>query len=158
MNQSAEVSRPKIRYKTYNYQTELTWVGHRAGLIRSEGKPEFRVASPPEFKGETGVWTPEDLFVASVESCTMTTFAAFAQRKNLPVISYRSHAEGFLENIDGKYKFTKIVLKPTIVIQDSSALEQTQQTLHEAHESCFIANSIFAEVVLEPKILFPAEG
>ncbi|MBI3191832.1 MAG: OsmC family protein, partial [Pedosphaera parvula] len=55
---------------------------------------EFRVASPPEFKGEAGVWTPEDLFVAAVNVCTMTTFAAFAQRLNLPVLSYRCEAEG----------------------------------------------------------------
>jgi peroxiredoxin-like protein len=147
-------AQPRIKFKTYNYQTEITWVGSRAGMIRSEGKPEFRVASPPEFKGEAGVWTPEDLFVAAIESCTMTTFAAFAQKKELPVISYMSHAEGFMENVDGKYKFTKIILKPTIVILDQSSLQLTEQTLNEAHHNCFIANSIQAEVILEPKILF----
>jgi len=39
-----------------------------AATFSSSGKPSFRVASPPEFRGEEHVWTPEDLFVAHVES------------------------------------------------------------------------------------------
>jgi organic hydroperoxide reductase OsmC/OhrA len=145
------VAEPKKTYKTFHYQTELKWVGHRAGMIGSYGKPEFRVASPPEFQGEAGVWTPEDLFVASVEACTMTTFIAFAERKKLPIVSYASYAEGVLENIRGNYQFTKIILKPTIVIAKDEDRESAETTLHQAHSACFIANSVLSEVFLEPK-------
>ena len=146
------------KFKSFHYQTELEWAGDRAAMIRSEGKPAFRVASPPEFKGETGVWTPEDLFVASVETCTMTTFVAFAERKNLAIVSYSSHAEGLMENVEGNYQFTKILLRPTIVISDESAMDIVCKTLEESHRKCFIANSIRAEVVLEPKIILATTG
>ena len=144
--------RPKIKYKTFTYNTYLKWLGDRAGNLYSKEKPEFRVASPPEFKGEAGVWTPEDLFVASVDICTMTTFMAFAQHKNLPIVSYNTHVEGILEFIDGKYQFTKIYLWPTILVQTNDAIEQTKQTITDAHKSCLISNSIKADVIIQPNI------
>ncbi len=145
-------AQPKIKYKTFTYHTNLTWLEKKSGTLSAEGKPSFRVASPPEFKGEAGVWTPEDLFVASVDICTMATFMAFAQRLQLPVVSYKSNAEGLLEFIDGGYRFTKIVLKPEIIVRAEEAVEETLRTLDNAHEGCLIANSINAEVVVEPVI------
>src|SRR5512145_95141 len=138
---------PKVKYKSFTYHTALQWADHRAGWLRAEGKPGFRVASPPEFKGEAGVWTPEDLFVAAVEACTMTTFIAFAQKLNLPVVSYESHAEGVLEFVEGGYRFTKVTLRPTIVVAEAGAIPQTEKTLHEAHHACLVAKSIRSEVL-----------
>ncbi len=144
----------KPKYKSFHYSTNLRWVGDRAGMMNAEGKPEFRVASPPEFKGEEGVWTPEDLFVAAVETCTMTTFLAFAYRKKLPLKSYESKAEGKLEFVDGGYRFTRVILKPVIVVSSADAIDEAQKIIHTAHEKCLIANSIRAEVEIEPEILY----
>jgi organic hydroperoxide reductase OsmC/OhrA len=154
MNEKTCVSEIKTKFKSFNYQTELLWIGHRAAMIHSEGKPPFRVASPPEFKGEAGVWTPEDLFVASVETCTMTTFLAFAEKKNLPIISYTSYAEGLMENVDGNYQFTRIILRPKIEISSDTSEELVRTTLEDSHKKCFIANSIRADVILEPEIIY----
>ena len=144
---------PKIKHRTFRYHTQLDWAGGRAGNLSGNEKPSFRVASPPEFKGEAGVWTPEDLFIASVEICTMTTFLAFAQRLGLPLASYTSNAEGTLEFVDGGYEFTKIVVRPTVVISSHDLTPQVEQALHDAHKSCLIANSMKAEVVIEPSII-----
>ncbi len=152
MNSGTAPSQPNVRYKTFRYRTGLRWLGNKSGELSSDGKPSFRVASPPEFKGEANVWTPEDLFVAAVDICTMTTFLAFAQRLQLPIVSYTSKAEGVLEFVDGGYRFTNVVLHPTIIVASESATEQVRQTLHDAHESCLIANSIRAEVIVEPFI------
>ncbi|NUO79883.1 OsmC family protein [candidate division KSB1 bacterium] len=152
MEATTVTATPKVKHKTFTYHTELMWLDNRAGMLRAEGKPAFRVASPPEFKGEAGVWTPEDLFVAAVETCTMTTFIAFAQRLNLPVVSYHSRAEGVLEFVEGNYRFTKVILRPTVVVANAEFIEQTTKTLHDAHKSCLVANSIRAEVVLEPRL------
>jgi len=143
---------PKVKHKSFNYHTGLKWAGNRAGMLSSPGKAEFRVASPPEFKGEEGVWTPEDLFVAAVEACTMTTFIAFALRLNLPVVSYSSSAEGLLEFAEGKYQFTKVVIRPVIVIEKAEALPQVEQAIHDAHHKCLITNSIRSQVMVEPTI------
>lgn len=140
---------PKAKYKTFTYHTQLHWVENRAGEMNSEGKPGFRVASPPEFKGEAGVWTPEDLFVAAVEACTMTTFLAFSSRQQIPLISYESSAEGFLEFTDGGYRFTKVVVRPRVTVGNEAALALAKKTMDDAHHNCLIANSIKSEVVIE---------
>ena len=141
-----------VRHKIFTYTTNLKWIGDRSAALQSEGKPDIRVASPPEFKGEKGVWTPEDLFVAAVEICLLTTFSALMQKKSLAFKSYTSTAEGTLEFKDGKFQFTKITVKPHIIIDDRDVLKQMELTLLEAHQSCLIANSILAEVKIDPTI------
>jgi peroxiredoxin-like protein len=142
----------KSKRKTFMYQTGLRRNGNRAGELSSTGKPSFRVASPPEFKGEAGVWTPEDLFVAAVETCTMTTFLSFAQRKDLALISYESSAEGKLEFTSGVYEFTEIIVRPRVKVATHDAIDQAHQVLEESHHHCLIANSIKGRVILEPVV------
>jgi len=145
-------SQAKIKHKSFGFSTQVVWIEDKAGSLHSEGKPTLRVASPPEFKGEAGVWTPEDLFVAAVEACTMTTFLAFASRLKIPMVSYGSRSEGTLEFVDGGYSFTKIVVRPKIVVSSSDAVELTKKTLEDAHHSCLISNSISSEVTVVPEI------
>jgi len=143
---------PKMKYKSFTYRTGLQWLGGRAGTLRSEGKPAFRVASPPEFKGEAGVWTPEDLFVASVNVCIMSTFVAFAERQKLPVVAYSCDAEGLIEFVDTAYRFTRLTLHPRIIVRIAEAVAQAEKTIRDAHNHCIVSNSIVSEVALEPQI------
>lgn len=143
---------PRVRHKTFHYKTSVFWLGNRAGLNRAEGKEAFRVASPPEFIGEPGVWTPEDLFVAAVNTCTMTTFAAFSQKKEVPIVVYESSAEGTLEFSEGSYRFTKVVVRPRIVAASPATREIIETILHDAHKGCLISNSINAHVEIEAEI------
>ena len=147
------IDQPRVRFKTFTYKTNLKWEGGKSGALASEGKPEIRVASPPEFKGEAGVWTPEDLFVAAVEICHMTTFLSYAERKKLQIISYQSHANGVLEFINGDYRFTRIVLFPTVVITNSVREEDVHGLLREAHKHCLVANSIASIVEVNPTVI-----
>jgi organic hydroperoxide reductase OsmC/OhrA len=143
---------PVRKFKTFSYHTGVTWTSDRQGILRSEGKPEITVSSPPEFKGIPNVWTPEDFLVAAAEICTLSTFLAFGVRKGLPLKSYKSSAEGLLENVEGKYRFTKIFIKPEIVVEKSWTKEQVEEIVHQAHDNCLIANSLKAEVIIEPQI------
>ena len=147
-------TQPVKKYKTFTYHTGVEWKSERQGYLRSDGKPDVYVSSPPEFKGIPGIWTPEDLFVASIEICTMSTFLSFGGRKGIPLKSYRSTAEGILENTDGKYRFTKVTVKPHIVVEKSWTKEQVEAVVHQAHENCLIANSVTSRVVIEPTVVF----
>jgi len=132
----------KIKRRSFTYRTSSAWVEGRSGFLTSEGKPTLRISSPPEFKGEQGVWSPEDLFVASVEMCHMATFMGYAAKENVPVISYRSHANGVLEYVDGDYRFTRIVIFPTVIIPANTFEKNVQQLFQEAQRHCQVANSI----------------
>lgn len=157
MNPAEQKPKPKVRPKSFTYETDVSWLENRAGTLRSKDKPELRVASPPEFKGEAGTWTPEDLFVAAIDICTMTTFMAFAERKGIAVVSYASDAEGLLEFDDGVYRFTKVVLRPTIVVETQDDVEQAKKTIEDAHKKCLVANSVTTSVTVEATVK-PANG
>ena len=98
---SDQKAKPKIKRKSFSYLNEIEWEEPRVGSLRADEKPEIRFSSPPEFKGEAGNWTPEDFFVAAINTCTMTTFGDFSSKLDLPVRSYSSSAEGLLEFADG---------------------------------------------------------
>ena len=142
-----------IKHRSHTFKTSTTWAEGKSGILNSEGKPTLKVSSPPEFKGEAGFWTPEDLFVASVEVCHMATFMALASRRNLPVVSYKSHANGVLEFVDGDYRFTRIVIFPTITISGSGAEAEVHAILREAGKHCLVANSIASIVEVNPTIM-----
>ena len=141
------------KYKIFTYHTNLNWSGSRQGKLSSDGKPTIDISSPPEFKGIPNVWTPEDLFVASVEICTMSTFISFGTRNEIPLKSYTSSAEGVLEFVDGKYIFTKIYIRPTIVVEKSWSEEQVLKIVHIAHDNCLVGNSMKSEIIIEPTII-----
>jgi organic hydroperoxide reductase OsmC/OhrA len=97
---------------------------------------------------------PEEALVASAASCHMLWFLALAQREGLAVESYRDAAEGEMARIGpGRMALTRIVLRPDIAFAgdppDSGFLARLH---HEAHEKCFIANSLKAEIVVEPPV------
>jgi len=143
----------KPRHKSFTFKTSVSWVEAKAGMLLSDGKPSLRVATPPEFKGEGGVWTPEELFVASVETCHMATFMTFAGKHELPVLSYKSHANGVLEFVDGDYRFTRIVIFPTIVVATPAVEAEVYSLLREAQMHCLVANSIASIVEVNPTIM-----
>jgi organic hydroperoxide reductase OsmC/OhrA len=149
---AAEPAQAKPRHKSFTFRTSVDWTSRRSGILGAEGKPVLQTSSPPEFKGQAGRWTPEDLFVAAINACMMTTFASFAERLGLPVVSYRSEAEGLLEFVDGGYRFTRVVLRPSVTVADAAALAPTATAIHDAHDACLIGRSVLAEVVVKERL------
>jgi peroxiredoxin-like protein len=140
------------RSKVYLYHTTVKWTDHRKGMMSCEGKPNVEVATPPEFKGHEGIWSPEDLFVASANICLMTTFIAVAERAGLAFSAYESAAEGRLELVEGKFQFTAITIKPTITLESDADAARAKELIQKAEANCLISNSMKAKVTLEPII------
>jgi organic hydroperoxide reductase OsmC/OhrA len=143
---------PKVKYKSFKYRTQLKRIENRTGILDSDGKPPIRFSSPPEFKGEAGLWTPEDLFVSAIDACTMTTFVAFAERESIPIVSYHSDAEGLLEFVDGKYRITHVIVRPKVVVGSADLVNGTRDLFKKTHDNCIVTNSINTTVVIEPDI------
>ena len=141
-----------IARKAFSYRTSTEWLGRRNAKIQAAGKAPLAISSPPEFKGEKGFWTPEDFFVGAVETCLLMTFAHQVERQQLPVEAYYSEAEGILESTDEGFQFTRVIVKPTIIITDVRAAEKTLKAIEAAHRDCLIANSLRAIVTVVPDI------
>ena len=139
----------------YTYEVNLKWTVNRKGVLSSPILPQqIEVATPPDFpKGMEGVWTPEHLFVASVNSCLMTTFLAIAENSKLEFISYESNAVCNIEIVEGKHTLTEIILKPKVTIPDTQRQDRAIHILEMSKKACVISNAIKATVLLEPEII-----
>ena len=75
------------------------------------------------------------------------------RKKKLPIIAYKSHANGVLEFVDGDYRFTRIVIFPTIVVAGTVEEAEVHATLREAEKHCLVANSIASIVEVSPTLI-----
>jgi peroxiredoxin-like protein len=143
----------------YFYRTEVEWTGQRHGILASPALPKLDVDAPAEFKGHGGVWTPEHLFVASVNACFMTTFLAIAENSKLEFIRFKAEAEGKLEKLEDKsLMMTRVVLRPKIVVKNNHDAERVLRIFEKAEHHCLISNSIRSETTLEPEIEIEGES
>jgi organic hydroperoxide reductase OsmC/OhrA len=93
---------------------------------------------------------PEELLVAALSDCHMLSFLHVARLADFTVASYCDHAEGMMEEISpGKQAITKVVLHPHIErIGEAPEQAKPDYMHHDAHEVCFIANSVKATVMV----------
>ena len=136
----------------YPYETNLKWKNEKKGILSSEGKPDIEVACPPEFGGHQGIWAPGNLFVGSVEVCLMTTFLWHANRKNLRLNDYTSSAQGIVQQVDGKPRFSS--LKITINVEVSSEIDKKNAEIifKKLQHGCLISNSCETKIEFDYKI------
>ena len=135
----------------HHYEVDLVWTSDRKGTISSPVlNSSIEVATPPEFpKGIAGIWSPEHLLVAAVNSCYMTTFLAIAENFKLDFESLDCRAVGLLEQPDGKYLITNVLLKPVLVIKEEHNSEKAMRFLEKTEKACLISNSIKATIKLD---------
>jgi organic hydroperoxide reductase OsmC/OhrA len=93
---------------------------------------------------------PEEMLVAALSNCHMLSFLHVTRLAGFTVAAYRDHAEGVMEEIaQGKQAVTKVVLHPQIEwIGEVPEQAKLDHLHHEAHEVCFIANSVKTQVTV----------
>ena len=129
----------------------------RRHLLRFDGGLEVPGSSSPHVvplpMSDASALDPEEAFVSSLSSCHMLWFLSIAAKSKFCVDRYFDTASGVMEkNADGKMAMTVVTLRPDVVFSgerqpDREALAQLH---HDAHEACFIANSVKTEVRCEP--------
>jgi organic hydroperoxide reductase OsmC/OhrA len=96
---------------------------------------------------------PEEAFVAAIASCHLLTFLHLASRRGIVVTRYVDHAAGSMtKNERGVPWVSQVVLRPRIDYGDGSkpTAEVEAGLHHDAHDQCFIANSVKTAITVEP--------
>ncbi len=140
------------------YNVSVTWDKDRIGIMRSAGlNLAIEVATPPGFaRGIAGIWSPEHLLVAAVNSCLMTTFLAIAENSGLKFTSFTSDAIGRLEKKEGKYMITEITLSPVVTIPDELQWEKAEKVLQKSESACLISNSVKSTIIMHATVVVAA--
>jgi organic hydroperoxide reductase OsmC/OhrA len=137
----------------YFYETEVEWKGAKDLSLIGAKLPPIEAGAPPEFKGRESNWSPEHLFVASLNSCYILTLLAIAELSKIALVGVTSSARGKLEKIPGSsYQVTEIVVKPRIVLGSANDLGRMPRIFEKAKENCFVSNSIRSAIKVEPEV------
>jgi organic hydroperoxide reductase OsmC/OhrA len=98
-----------------------------------------------------GAVDPEEALVAAINTCHMLSFLHVARQAGFVVTRYRDEAQGVMsKNDEGRFWVSKVTLRPEITYLGAPpTAEQTAQLHHASHETCFIANSVKTQIVVE---------
>lgn len=137
------------------YNVDINWKSGRTGEMTSpELNTAVEVATPPQFpNGVEGIWSPEHLFTAAVASCLMTTFLAIAENSKLEFTNFQCGSKGKLEQIEGKFQMTEVILEPTVVILNEEDREKAERVLQKSEANCLISNSVHSKITMIPNIV-----
>ncbi len=144
--------------RTSVYHATVSWTGEHRGRVTLGNGPELDFSAPPDSQGHAGVLTPEDAFVASLNTCVMLMFIWAAERFKLDLVSYECRGEGTkLIELDRTETFTELRLFPRIRLRcgDEGQAEverRADRALQSARKYSLVANSVRSNVVIEPKI------
>lgn len=130
----------------------------RQHLLRFDGGIEVLGSSSPQvvplpMSVEAAI-DPEEAFVSAISSCHMLWFLGIAAERGHVVDRYHDQAEGIMKrNAQGKVAVTHVTLRPLIVFSGTKlpTADDIAAMHHEAHEACFIANSVKTEIVVAPR-------
>jgi organic hydroperoxide reductase OsmC/OhrA len=152
-----------MTHTEHTYETQLTWSGSTgagyAGYDRSHtavappSTMEIRLSADPVFRGDADLTNPEQLLVMAASSCQLLSFLAVAARHKVDVLGYEDEAVGVMSADVTPMRITAIALSPQIVVAAGTDVRSVEQMAHEAHELCFIANSLISEVTVVPTVV-----
>jgi organic hydroperoxide reductase OsmC/OhrA len=98
---------------------------------------------------------PEEAFVSALSSCHMLWFLSIAAERGHCVDRYHDEAVGIMtRNEAGKLAITAVTLRPKVAFSGTCLPNPTDIAAmhHQAHDACFIANSVRSTVTVEPQV------
>lgn len=148
--------------RQHHYQIHLRWSGNRGdgtasytaydrdSELQAPGKPLILLSADPAFRGDKTRWNPEELLLASAAACHKLWYLHLCADAGIVVEEYEDAAEGnMVEGARGR--FTDITLKPRFKLRDPADADRARALHHQAHEACFIANSLNFPVNCDPE-------
>jgi peroxiredoxin-like protein len=135
----------------HRYEVRIAGGPGAYAQVSSGGVPDLRTAPPFEFDGPGDAWSPEQLLLAAVEACFVMTFRAVAAASRLEVTSLAVDAEGIVAHVDGRTRFTEIVLRPRVVTPAGVDAVRLRRALEKAERACLVSASLATPVRLEPE-------
>ncbi|MFK0093712.1 OsmC family protein [Pseudomonas sp. NPDC090592] len=152
--------------KEHTYTVTVNWVGntgkgttHYTSYLRDfdikEGsKSTIAGSADPAFRGDSSRWNPEDLLLASLSACHQLWYLHLCAVNDVNVLEYVDRSLGRMSEGDNQRKghFTKVTLRPRIVVASGADIDLAMRLHEQAHHECFIANSVNFPVVCEAVI------
>jgi organic hydroperoxide reductase OsmC/OhrA len=128
----------------YPHHYPVSAAASAAGQVElvAPGLPAIASASPPEFDGPGGLWSPESLLVAAVADCFILTFRAIARASKYEWLRLSCTTVGTLERGEGGAWFSGFKTTARLEVPAGADAERARVLLEKAERGCLIANSL----------------
>jgi len=134
------------------YKTKVVWTGGHDGELACGNGTKMTFSAPPALQGRYGVMTPEDAYVAALNTCFHMMFIWATERLKIQLVSYECEAEGHVVDLlDRTSSFEQTILRPKIKVKTES-IGRVGKALEWARKYSLIANSIKPPILIEPTI------
>jgi len=110
------------------------------------GINETDIGPPPQYGGTPNSLNPEEMLVASVNSCIMLVFYHFAKKYEVEVASYHSDAEGKVEKTRNGLRFTNVEVKAKVSLGSTGSAEKIEEIAQLAEKYCLVSGSLTCPV------------
>ncbi|MGM7697160.1 OsmC family protein [Microbacterium sp. A84] len=147
----------------HTYDTTLRWQGSTADGYRGYSRAHtartatadavLALSADPHFRGDATLLNPEQLLVTAASSCQLLSFLAVAAMRGIDIHAYTDTAQGFMDDRVSPTAMSRIVLQPVITVARGTDSADVLDAVEAAHEGCYIANSLRAEVKLQPTVV-----
>jgi organic hydroperoxide reductase OsmC/OhrA len=139
--------------KDHQYQVTAATLPRGRVRLTADGKPSLEAAMPPFYRGGTpGMWTPEDLLVASVASCYAVTLESIADHHDVPLSHVEVAGVGHVtRRAEGRIGFVVIELAVDVTVPAGSE-EQAERTANSAKQTCLVGHALEVPLELELRI------
>jgi peroxiredoxin-like protein len=137
----------------HRYEVRITAGPTGYGTLTDDGVPPLATATPVQYDGPGDAWSPEQLLLASIASCFAMTFRAGAQVSKIAFESLALQIEGSVDKVDGRVRFTEIVLRPKVALPAGADVAKVRRALEKAEHNCLVSASLATPVRLEVDIV-----
>lgn len=127
---------------TYLFKNTVYKEGGKSARVVFSGPGELEIGPAPEFNGHPETLNPEELFVAAINNCIMTTFFYFVRKSNVEILSYHSDAEGQVEKQADGFRFTKVEVRAEVTLQKQDLVEKAREFGELAEKYCLVSRSV----------------
>ncbi len=138
-------SREGANFLDNKYSREHQWIFDGGATVAGSSSPHV---VPTPYSNPAAV-DPEEALIVALASCHMLSFLYVAGKRGFVVDEYRDEATGKMaKNAAGKSWISEVTLHPKVLFSGEKTPDQPEIAAmhHQAHEECFIANSVKTEV------------
>ncbi|MFN8218566.1 MAG: OsmC family protein [Fimbriimonadales bacterium] len=139
----------------HEYPVNVNWTGGRDGagtVTAARSGVSSPLSVPPEFQGPGNGTNPEELLTSAIAACYTITFGIIAQNRKLPFVDIKTEATGEVEQNGAMFTYKKIVVRPTITLENGASddhVKMAEDMAHKADLYCIITNAVRDKVAID---------
>jgi len=126
------------------FKNDIRFAAGRPAVTSMSGAQDAEIGAPLEYGGSAETLNPEELFVASINSCLMLVFQHFAEKSHVTIESYEASAEATVEKTRDGLRFTGVNVQARVqaAVEVGDVVARLQELAELAEKFCLVSNSV----------------